>query len=275
MRFQATPTRRVAQLYDRRDITPRHALRVLDLPRLAREVTADAARAGQPLIEPHHGGAVSDHYGYPASTDAVLTVAWPDGRAVVAATRIPANKVTNAGAAAAAGKLLDIDRHVARTLFDGRYKGDPNTATALLLVLAERAWRDQPPTHIAINGVLLSAATLAAPELTVELIDDTPNLEERRLLTEIFGFEQLMRAGGASLLRSDSYGTLWVRRRHASRRWDGDVEVALEVVNSTPEPDGSHKRYMLRVPPDMRSPHEAVAWTFGLRPAEYVPDAES
>jgi hypothetical protein len=51
--------------------------------------------------------------------------------------------------------------------------------------------------------------------------------------------------------------------------------VMIEVVNRTPEPDGSWKHYHLRVPPNMRTAHEAVAWTFEKTPAEYAPEFES
>jgi hypothetical protein len=49
----------------------------------------------------------------------------------------------------------------------------------------------------------------------------------------------------------------------------------LEVVNSTPEPDGSFKRYWLRVPPQMQTAREASAWTFGLTSKEYEPLVET
>jgi hypothetical protein len=49
----------------------------------------------------------------------------------------------------------------------------------------------------------------------------------------------------------------------------------VEVINATPEPDGSRKRYWLRVPPYMRTAREAVAWTFGLSGKEYAPDKET
>ena len=50
----------------------------------------------------------------------------------------------------------------------------------------------------------------------------------------------------------------------------------LEVENSTPEPDGSYKRYFLRVPPEVRTPREAVAWTFGFdAEGDYAPASES
>jgi len=47
--------------------------------------------------------------------------------------------------------------------------------------------------------------------------------------------------------------------------------VVVEVLNSTPEPDGSRKTYFLRVPPRTSTAHEAVAWTFGMDAAEYSP----
>ena len=49
----------------------------------------------------------------------------------------------------------------------------------------------------------------------------------------------------------------------------------VEVLNSTPEPDGTRRTYFLRVPPTMRTAREAVAWTFGLDGGEYRPAAES
>ena len=49
----------------------------------------------------------------------------------------------------------------------------------------------------------------------------------------------------------------------------------VEVLNSTAEPDGSWKTYWLRVPPTMRTPREAIAWTFGMTKEEYAPAMQS
>src|SRR5690606_37368762 len=57
-------------------------------------------------------------------------------------------------------------------------------------------------------------------------------------------------------------------------RGDEDL-VMVELVNSTPEPDGTRKPYLLRVPPTVRTVREAVAWTFGLQAHEYAPVLES
>ena len=51
-------------------------------------------------------------------------------------------------------------------------------------------------------------------------------------------------------------------------RLDGERAQVVEVVNATPEPDGSYRRYFLRVPPQVRTAREAVAWTFGFEDAE-------
>ena len=40
--------------------------------------------------------------------------------------------------------------------------------------------------------------------------------------------------------------------------------------------DASTKRqYFLRVPPEMRTAREAVAWSFGIDPDDYVPAVET
>jgi hypothetical protein len=49
----------------------------------------------------------------------------------------------------------------------------------------------------------------------------------------------------------------------------------IEVVNSTPEPDGTRRHHWLRVPPATRTCRAAVAWTFGLAPDAYVPVLET
>ena len=49
----------------------------------------------------------------------------------------------------------------------------------------------------------------------------------------------------------------------------------VEVLNSTPEPDGSRKTYFLRVPPRTQTAREGVAWTFALGADQYAPRRES
>ena len=85
-------------------------------------------------------------------------------------------------------------------------------------------------------------------------------------MIEYFGFTRYLHESGASKVQSDNFGSLW--------RIDlpqDEPLVMVEVVNATKEPDGSVRTYFLRVPPDTRTAHAGVAWTFGLTAEEYQP----
>ncbi|GAA2645547.1 hypothetical protein GCM10009864_04690 [Streptomyces lunalinharesii] len=56
---------------------------------------------------------------------------------------------------------------------------------------------------------------------------------------------------------------------------DDEPVVMVEVVNSTPEPDGTHRTYWLRVPPRTRTARQGVAWTFGIAEEGYAPVLET
>jgi hypothetical protein len=125
------------------------------------------------------------------------------------------------------------------------------------------------------HGVRVPAFVVLRPDrITVAHIDREANAEVRRVMIEryrhgeeVHGPAAFIRDAGAVRLDHDErYGTLW------RRNVPGDEPiVAVEVVNSTRAPDGSFKRYWLRVPPEMSTAREAVAWTFGLRATQYAP----
>jgi hypothetical protein len=119
------------------------------------------------------------------------------------------------------------------------------------------AWRGMPiPAEVAQQ----------LPHLTVERIQAEENAEIRRVMLEHFGYERYLKDSGAAQIHQDETGVLW--------RLDlpGDEPlVMVEVLNSTPEPDGTRRTYFLRVPPGTRTAREGVAWTFGLEPDEYSP----
>jgi hypothetical protein len=78
--------------------------------------------------------------------------------------------------------------------------------------------------------------------------------------------------GRATLVRQDDFGKLWT----LGPGLDGEPMRVVEVVNRTPEPDGSYRHYFLRVPPSVCTAREAVAWTFGFESAhQYVLAVES
>lgn len=119
---------------------------------------------------------------------------------------------------------------------------------------------------------------------TVREIERERNAEVRRVMVERFGMERFLLESGAQLIHTDETGALY-RRELA----DDEPIIAVHVINSTPEPDGSLKKYMLRVQPELRpmlgngrfgEPQEltarnAVASTFGLRGDQYRPGFES
>jgi hypothetical protein len=87
---------------------------------------------------------------------------------------------------------------------------------------------------------------------------------------EAYGFDRYLRDAGATLAGRDRFGSLWRLDQP-----DDEPLVMVEVVNATPEPDGTRASYWLRVPPDIGSPHAAVAWTFGFSERTYRPLAET
>jgi hypothetical protein len=88
----------------------------------------------------------------------------------------------------------------------------------------------------------------------------TRNLELRLLLVDRIGFERLLDIAGSEVIAQDDFGKLW----YCELRIDDEPLCVVEVVNSTPEADGTYRRYLLRVPPASRTAREAVAWTFGF-----------
>ena len=120
------------------------------------------------------------------------------------------------------------------------------------------------------KGVRVDPSYLEDPEqITLSTIDAIIDPVERNCLIDIMTPERFIQCGGASRVCADETGVLWRRnwthRGSTIGRW-----AAVEVMNATPEPDGSHRHYFLRVPSRVRTPREAVAWTYGLTPERYA-----
>jgi hypothetical protein len=128
------------------------------------------------------------------------------------------------------------------------------------------AWRDGLAVHAWYGAPVPDRYTTG--DLTAEDWLSEPNAELRRLIAEQMGYARLLDDLRAEKIASDEYGTLW---RLLVRRSDDEEVVLVDVVNSTVEPDGSQRRYVLRVPPGQRVPRDAIGWTFGLPPGTYQP----
>ncbi|MDP4511097.1 DUF6745 domain-containing protein [Nonomuraea turcica] len=107
-------------------------------------------------------------------------------------------------------------------------------------------------------------------DLTPERIRNEDNAELRRVMLEHFGYDRYLAESGARPLHRDETGVLWCIDL------PGDESITMvEVVNSTPEPDGTSRTYFLRVPPWVQRAREGVAWTFGIAEEDYRPERET
>ncbi|AWK12220.1 hypothetical protein SSP531S_37550 [Streptomyces spongiicola] len=139
----------------------------------------------------------------------------------------------------------------------GRLDRGDGPALAFPDGFALHAWRGMPVTAEFLSGLA---------SLTPERIRTEENAELRRVMLEFYGYDRYLAESGARPVHRDETGVLWC----IALADDEDVTM-VEVVNSTPEPDGTHKTYWLRVPPSTRTAKEGVAWTFGLDAGAYAP----
>ncbi|EKX67343.1 DUF6745 domain-containing protein [Streptomyces ipomoeae] len=139
----------------------------------------------------------------------------------------------------------------------GRLDRGDGPALAYSDGFALHAWRGLP-----VPGEFLDR--LGA--LTAEQIRNEENAELRRVMLEYYGYDRYLEESGAKPVHRDETGVLW----RIALPGDEDV-VMVEVVNSTPEPDGTSRTYWLRVPPTTTTAREGVAWTFGLSAEAYEP----
>ncbi|MFF5932705.1 DUF6745 domain-containing protein [Streptomyces sp. NPDC012508] len=139
----------------------------------------------------------------------------------------------------------------------GRLDRGDGPALAFRDGFALYAWRGMPVPAEFLAGL---------GGLTPERIRAEENAELRRVMLEYYGYERYLAESGARPVGRDETGVLW-RIELAD---DEDV-VMVEVVNATPEPDGTFRTYWLRVPPGTTTAREGVAWTFGLDAAVYEP----
>lgn len=121
------------------------------------------------------------------------------------------------------------------------------------------------------HGTFLPARLiLQRRSITISAIERQRNLELRRVMLDIYGLERYLRNSNARIVGADRFGILY-RKRYTR----GEPLQIVSVRNSTPEPDGTRKHYLLRVPPEVRTPREAVAWTFDMAGVEYDPRTET
>lgn len=100
------------------------------------------------------------------------------------------------------------------------------------------------------HGVLVPAFVIVRPDwITLKHIENETNAEVRRIMIERYGHERYLRESKADLVDScpDDHALAGMR---TAKLWRiGDITM-LDVLNSTPELDGSVKRYVLPIDGD-------------------------
>jgi|GEM_PF-7104197 len=91
------------------------------------------------------------------------------------------------------------------------------------------------------------------------------NAELRQYLLHEYGFEKFMQEMRGTLLHQDGSSKLIMIRLEGQE----DLK-AVRVKDST-----TGQYYLLRVPPEVKTCKEAVAWTFGMSAEEYNPIKET
>jgi len=122
------------------------------------------------------------------------------------------------------------------------------------------------------HGTRVARRVIADPEtLDPATVLLEPNVEVRRVMIERIGYQRLFRGLRMKPVAKDKTGRLW----RVDLPFPDEPIVVVEVENATKERDGSRKRYFLRVPPDIRTACDAVAWTFGIGPDNYQPSVQT
>jgi hypothetical protein len=120
------------------------------------------------------------------------------------------------------------------------------------------------------KGVRFPKEALLPGWLTREKILSEKNVELRRIYTEIIGCENLISFFKFKMVNQDHVGKLWKGELPT-----GEQICMVELCDSTPEIDGTRKRYFEFVPFDIETSHQAVAWQFNITPDQYNPLIES
>ena len=117
-------------------------------------------------------------------------------------------------------------------------------------------WRDGFAVYAVAGRAVAPHVVLEPERITIADIDGETAAEPRRLMLQRFGYPRFLAETRARMAHEDDTGRLRHRRLRDDTTW-----AMVEVVNGTPEPDGSHRHYFLQVPPWCGSAREVVAWT--------------
>ncbi len=123
----------------------------------------------------------------------------------------------------------------------------------------------------AIHGVMIDDADWDKKGDASKILK-VANVEVRRVLIEDMGTMEFVRAAGLRHVHEDATGRLY-KNIVSAPSGRGSREISLCWVHVVCPSTG--REYMLAVPPNTRTAHEGVAWTFGKVPEDYVPGVQT
>ena len=131
-------------------------------------------------------------------------------------------------------------------------------------------WADGYKNY-AYHGVRVPEWVIENPEkINSELVLKEQNTEVRRCMIERMGYAKLMLQANPKILDIDK-DAAGMPRRLLKIDLKEDEPLVIVEVNC---PSTNHN-YMLRVPPQMKTCAESVAWTYGFKASDYAPLVEA
>ena len=127
-------------------------------------------------------------------------------------------------------------------------------------------WRDGFSLY-AWHGIRVPAWIIEQPHLiTIEKIDGESNAEIRRVMLDRYGFLRYLQEKKAQTIDQDTDegGEVMTLYSMPTDDDDGNPMMTIHLKNSTPDPDGKVREYVVRVPPTCKTVWEARNWTFEL-----------
>jgi hypothetical protein len=116
------------------------------------------------------------------------------------------------------------------------------------------------------HGTRVPQRVIERPEtLTAHEVNTEENAEVRRAMLERMGMERFVREAGAIIVNTDEWGTLY----SIPPANDDEPLMVVKVTNSTPEPDGTFKDYLIPVDPNayggLLTARAAIASTWRIK----------
>jgi hypothetical protein len=129
----------------------------------------------------------------------------------------------------------------------------------------------------AVHGVRVPAWIIETPEkITISAIDGETNAEIRRVMMDLFGVDRYVRDSGAAVVDEcgDEHSIVGLRTAKLYvKEVNGDEPIVMiGMLNSTPEPDGTTKRYMIRVDPNAYGGQASVSCLAAMASTYRMPD---